>query len=68
MYHNDQWCMIHSGTVISTDEKDIIKSKVCGYQYPVMVLLPGDFCVGLGVKASKETDIKLKFNKLLSLR
>ena len=37
-----------------------------------MVLLPpppspGDFCVGLGVQASKETARKLKFNKLLSL-
>ena len=29
--------------------------------------LPGDFCVGLGVQASKETARKLKFNKLLSL-
>ena len=28
---------------------------------------PGDFCVGLGVQASKETARKLKFNKLLSL-
>ena len=28
---------------------------------------PGDFCVGLGVQASKETVRKLKFNKLLSL-
>ena len=26
---------------------------------------PGDFCVGLGVQASKETATKLKFNKLL---
>ena len=26
-----------------------------------------DFCVGLGVQASKETARKLKFNKLLSL-
>ena len=33
-----------------------------------MVLPPGDFCVGLGVQASKETARKLKFNKLLSLR
>ena len=29
--------------------------------------LPGDFCVGLGVQASKETAQKLKFNQLLSL-
>ena len=29
---------------------------------------PGDFCVGLGVHASKETARKLKFDKLLSLR
>ena len=29
--------------------------------------LPGDFCVGLSVQASKETARKLKFNKLLSL-
>ena len=29
--------------------------------------LPGDFCVGLGVQAGKETARKLKFNKLLSL-
>ena len=28
---------------------------------------PGDFCVGLGVQASKEIARKLKFNKLLSL-
>ena len=28
---------------------------------------PGDFCVGLGVQASKETARKLKLNKLLSL-
>ena len=28
---------------------------------------PGDFCVGLGVQASKETARKLKFNELLSL-
>ena len=27
----------------------------------------GDFCVGLGVQASKETARKLKFNKLLFL-
>ena len=27
---------------------------------------PGDFCVGLGVQASKETARKLKVNKLLS--
>ena len=29
--------------------------------------VPIDFCVGLGVQASKETARKLKFNKLLSL-
>ena len=29
--------------------------------------LPGGFCVGLVVQASKETARKLKFNKLLSL-
>ena len=28
---------------------------------------PGDFCVGLGVQASKEAARKLKFNELLSL-
>ena len=28
---------------------------------------PGDFCVGLGVQASKETARKFKLNKLLSL-
>ena len=33
-----------------------------------MVLPPEDFCVGLGVQASKETTRKLKFNKLLSVR
>ena len=27
--------------------------------------LPGDFCVGFGVQASKETARKLIFNKLL---
>ena len=47
------------------------KSKVCEYQYPVMVLppspLPRDFCVGLGVQASNKNARKLKFNKLLSL-
>ena len=30
-------------------------------------LPPGDFCVGLGVPASKKTARKLQFNKLLSL-
>ena len=40
---------------------------MCEYQYPVMVLPRGNFCVGLGVQASKETGRKLKFDKLLSL-
>ena len=44
------------------------KSNACGYQYPVMVLPPLEFCIGLAVQASKETARKLKFNKLLSLR
>ena len=49
MYHNEQWCMTHSGNVISITNvlKFILlmkehnkKSKVRGYQYPVMVLPP----------------------------
>ena len=64
MYHNYQWCMIHSGNVMSTKCFKIIllmkehdkKIKMCGYQYPVNNgLPPGDFCIGLGVQSSKET-------------
>ena len=49
MYHNEQWCMTHNGNVISITNilKFILlmkehnkKSKVRGYQYPVMVLPP----------------------------
>ena len=35
--------------------------------YPPLPPLPGDFCVGLGVQASKETARKFKFNKPFSL-
>ena len=77
MVYDTQWkCDISKNVlkIILLMKEHNKKSKVCGYQFPVMVLppsppppLPGDYCVGLGVQASKETARKLEFNKLLSL-
>ena len=66
MYHNEQLCMTHSGNVISI--KNVLKfislmkehNKKAKY-VDISILLwfylppsPRDFCVGLGVQATKD--------------